>query len=240
MTSPDHTTGPQVRKADQRGQTQLGWLQSFHSFSFGRYHDPQRTSFGPLRVLNDDVVAPGQGFAEHSHANMEILTWVLSGRLRHQDSLGHGGVLAHGDLQVMTAGRGIRHSEFNDSDQQRVHFLQIWIEPRQQSLPPAYSQFHFEPEGRANRWQTLICPTAQAGALTIAQDVHVHVTELAAGQALDWSIAPGRRAYLHLARGQLTTLDTPLQWGDALACFGSLEATLSAERDSEVLLLDLP
>lgn len=185
-----------VRPGNQRGVTNIGWLHSRHSFSFGRYFDPSNVGYRALRVINDDVVAPGGGFGEHGHDNMEILTWVLDGALRHGDSLGHMQRLTPGEPQVMTAGAGIRHSEMNDSRQEPVHFLQVWIEPATTDAKPRYEQRAFDASGRANRWQTLATGRAgdEAGGVAIDQDAAVRVADLAAGAELTLTVEPGRHA----------------------------------------------
>ncbi len=214
---------------ETRGKTQLGWLNSHHSFSFGDYHDPKRMGFGPLRVINDDVVAGGGGFPAHGHANMEIITIPLSGALAHKDSLGNGSTIQAGDVQMMRAGTGIRHSEFNASLTDAAHFLQIWIMPDEANAQPAYQQARFDvldPSGVATgAWQALVVPADQAdeqSALRILQDTVLSAARLAAGQKLSLPPTTRQRRWLHIATGSVRiTTDSGQSWelsgGDALA-----------------------
>ncbi|MEO0588548.1 MAG: pirin family protein, partial [Planctomycetota bacterium] len=197
-----------VRPADARFPTEIGWLHSKHSFSFGQHQHPGNVGYRSLRVLNDDVVEPGQGFGEHPHRDMEILTWVLDGALKHGDSMGNLKELAPGELQAMTAGTGVRHSEFNASATGTVHFLQVWIEPRAAGAEPRYLQQSFDAAGRANRWQTLaIDDTRHAdapSAMPIAQDAELSVADVAEGATVEATVPAGRHGYLHLATGRAT------------------------------------
>src|SRR4029078_772614 len=168
----------EVPPGQKRGTTEIGWLHSRHSFSFGRYYDPQNMGYRSLRVINDDIVEPNSGFGEHGHDNMEIITWVLKGTLRHRDSTGTDGVIRPGEVQTMTAGRGIRHSEINPSSSEAVHLLQIWIEPSQQNLTRAYAQKAFDKSGRDSKWQVLASPDSRDGSLVIHQDAILSVAEL--------------------------------------------------------------
>jgi len=231
----------QTRPADQRGQTEIGWLHSRHSFSFGGYQDPQRMNFRALRVLNDDVVEPGQGFGEHPHRDMEIITWVLDGALKHGDSLGNMQTLAPGELQAMTAGTGIRHSEFNASDTQPVHLLQVWLMPRKQGAKPRYLQREYEAQGRFNQWQTIAADERLnlGGPLPLDTDVVVRVADVQAGQSITLDNPEGRAAYLHVATGATQVHGQPLVAGDALTLetTGTLEFT--AQADSQLLWFDL-
>jgi len=209
-----------VFRADQRGRTQLGWLDSKHSFSFGGYRAADRMGFRALRVLNDDIVAPGGGFGEHPHRDMEIVTWVLDGGLAHGDSLGSDFVLRPGELQAMTAGRGITHSEFNASDTQPVHFLQIWLLPRKPGVSPRYEQRSFDPAGRRGAWQTLAtgydgATESPPGPVPIDTDAALRVTDLAPGTTIELTTEPGRHGYLHVATGSIKLGDTTLAAGDA-------------------------
>src|SRR6478672_6188502 len=187
----------QVRRANDRGTTEIGWLHSRHSFSFGRYYDPRNMGYRSLRVINDDVVEPGTGFGEHGHDNMEIITWVLKGELRHRDSTGTDGVIRPGEVQTMTAGRGIRHSEMNPSASEAVHLLQIWIEPSAYSLTPSYAQKAFSEEGRANQWQLLVSPGAHDESLQIHQDAKLNVAELDTGKKIELELKENRHGYVH-------------------------------------------
>ena len=227
------------RPADSRGTTHIGWLHSRHSFSFGRYHDPANMGYRALRVLNDDIVAPGAGFGEHSHDNMEILTWVLDGVLKHGDSLGNMQELRHGALQVMSAGAGITHRELNGSDTEPVHFLQMWIEPAKPNIEPRYLQETFDPAGRKNQWQPLASGHSTHGALPIEQDAEIRITDLDAGQTLTAEVPSGRHAYLHLATGEATINNHPLQPGDAITVAGPAELTIHTTTNAEILWFDL-
>jgi hypothetical protein len=228
-----------IHRGDQRGRTRLPWLDGRHSFSFGRYVDPDRMGYRSLRVLNDDRVAPGGGFGEHGHADMEIITWVLDGVLRHGDSLGHGGDIRPGDVQVMSAGSGIRHSELNPSDRQTVHLLQNWLEPDERGLTPAYRQAAVPPEQRRNQWRLLVSPDGADESLAIHQDARLHVTTLDPGVSLPHDIGAGRHAYLHVARGRIEAFGQTLGEGDAMQFAGTATLSVKADEPSEVLLFDL-
>ena len=229
------------RPASARGRVEMGWLDSRHTFSFGHYHDPRWMGFGPLRVINEDRVAPGGGFAPHSHANMEILSVVLEGGLAHRDSTGTDGVIRPGEVQWMSAGHGIQHSEYNASQTEPVHFLQIWIQPDRLNAKPRYAQEHFPVEARRGRWRLLAAPDGGDGSLPIRQDARVHATVLAAGQALSHALAPGRRAWLQVVAGQLRLDDgTVLGAGDAAGITGASAIALTANADCDALLFDLP
>lgn len=230
-----------LRAAGDRGLTRTGWLESRHSFSFGHYYDPAHMGFGPLRVLNDDVVAGGGGFAPHRHANMEILTWVLSGRLAHRDSSGGGGELGPGELQHMSAGSGIEHSEYNASPTEPVHFLQIWIQPDRLNGAPAYAQRAFPEAGRRGRWCLLASPDGADGSLPIAQDARMHAGLLAAGDTLAAALDPTRRAYFHVARGRAEVGGLgAVVAGDGIAAGAESRLELHATEASEILWFDLP
>lgn len=239
MTTTPTDAAIAFRPADQRGTTQLGWLHSRHSFSFGRYHDPANTRFRTLRVFNDDIVAPGGGFGEHGHDDMEIMTWVLDGALKHTDSLGNTRELRHGEVQVMSAGTGIRHSEFNASDSDPAHFLQMWLLPAKRDITPRYDQRAFDAAGRHNRWQTLASGHGAEGALPIEQNAELRVAELDADATIDITLPAERHAYLHLARGQAVAANQPLTAGDAITCPGPATLTVHAQTPSELILFDL-
>ncbi|MCC6907411.1 MAG: pirin family protein [Phycisphaerales bacterium] len=230
----------EVRQAEDRGTTEIGWLHSRHSFSFGRYYDPTRVSYHGLRVLNDDIVAAGQGFGEHGHDNMEIITWVLEGELAHADSTGTRGTLMPGEAQVMTAGRGIRHSEMNGSSAAPAHFIQIWIEPDQRNLEPAYAQKSFPPDRRHNQWQLIASPDERNGSLRIHQDAAVHVADLDEGKRLKIDLVEGRHGYLHVATGCIRFSAAELKAGDAVTFDGPAQLDIEALTNSQVLLFDLP
>lgn len=240
MTSPSAVNSNLiVRRAQDRGETRIDWLDSRHSFSFGGYQDDAHMGFGALRVINDDRVAPGGGFGEHGHRDMEILTWVLSGALRHRDSLGHESVLRPGQVQVMSAGKGIRHSEFNDSSTEPVHFLQVWILPDRAGHPPAYAELGFRAEGRQGKWQVIASSDARAGSALIHQDATVSVATLKAGQAIEAKVEAGRKAWLHVALGEVRVNEVDLHPGDAVATNGAAKLSIKASSDAEVMFFDL-
>ena len=224
---------------DQRGTTQIGWLYSRHSFSFGRYYDPEKMGYRGLRVINDDVISPGTGFGEHGHDNMEILTWVVDGALRHGDSLGHSQRLEPGELQAMSAGSGIRHSEYNDSKAQPSRFLQVWIEPAKRNTEPRYDQRRFEAEGRHNRWQTLASGRGAAGALPIGQDAEMRVAELDKGASLNVDVAAKRYAYVQVVTGKVTVEGRTLTEGDAFTAEAGTNVAIQATETSQVIWFDL-
>ena len=230
------------RPSTARGEVDLGWLRSRHTFSFGNYHDPAWMGFGPLRVVNDDIVAPGGGFAPHRHANMEIISVVLDGALAHKDSAGHEGVIRAGDVQWMSAGHGIEHSEYNGSGSEPVHFLQIWIQPDRLNAAPAYAQTWFDPEARRARWVTLVSPDGVDGSIAIRQQAGLRATRLHAGDAVSASLDPVRRYWLHVAAGEVALDDRVLQAGDALGLVdeGGELALRGIAASSDVLLFELP
>ena len=228
-----------IRKAKERGHTELDWLDSWHSFSFGEYYDPQHMGFRALRVINDDRVSAGGGFPTHPHRDMEIITLVLEGALEHKDSLGTGSVIRPGDVQRMSAGAGIRHSEFNHSQTEPVHFLQIWIEPGRKGPPPSYEQRSFAPEEKRGKLRVVAAPVGADGALTIHQDASLYLTSLSPGEAVNRLLKPGRHAWVHVASGAMTLNGTPLATGDAAAVDEEPTLTLAALKPAEVLLFDL-
>ena len=230
------------RPSGARGEVRLGWLQSRHTFSFGHYYDPAWMGFGPLRVINDDTVAPGGGFAPHRHANMEIISVVLAGALAHKDSTGNSGVIRAGDVQWMSAGHGIEHSEFNGSDAEPVHFLQIWIQPDQLNAQPAYAQQHFDPDARRARWATLVAPDGADGSIAIRQQATLRATRLQAGDTLAAELDASRQYWLHVASGEVRIGERSLAAGDALGFVGE-QVTLAlagSAAASDVLLFELP
>lgn len=231
-----------VRQSDTRGFTEMGWLKSWHSFSFGEYHDRAHMGFGPLRVINEDIVAPGGGFPMHGHANMEIITYVLSGQLEHRDSLGNGDVIRPGEVQAMSAGKGILHSEFNPSESDPVHLLQIWIMPQESGGSPAYQQAVFAADGFDNSWQVLVTPDGRDGTLQIRQDAVLRAAKMTEGTSLSFDREPARKYWLQVAKGKLTLGDAVLAAGDGVAIAeedGVAKLTATAP-DTEVLLFDLP
>ncbi|MEO5629008.1 MAG: pirin family protein [Thermomonas sp.] len=230
------------RLSASRGVADFGWLHSKHTFSFGNYHDPEWMGFGPLRVINDDRVAGGGGFAPHRHANMEIISVVLDGALAHKDSSGNAGVIRAGDVQWMSAGHGIEHSEFNDSDARPVHFLQLWIQPDRLNAEPAYGQRQFDPAARRARWAVLASPDGEQDALPIRQQAWLRATMLHSGDAVALPLDPTRRHWLHVATGEVRLGDRVLQAGDALGFVdeaGAIDLQGVADA-SDVLLFDLP
>lgn len=228
-----------LRKSSERGYAHRGWLESWHSFSFADYYDPENIRFGSLRVINEDIVQPGTGFDTHGHRDMEILTYVLSGALRHRDSMGHGEDINYGEVQVMSAGAGVQHSEVNPSPDEAVHLLQIWIMPNRQGLTPGYQQKNFPLENKRGCWCLLASPDAVQGSLLIHQDARVFAARLDGKETLDYPLAAGRRAYLHMARGGLQANGYALSAGDALMFTDEAVVALSAAQDAEVLLFDL-
>lgn len=230
------------RPAAARGEVDLGWLRSRHTFSFGHYYDPAWMGFGVLRVINDDTVAPGGGFAPHRHANMEILSMVLDGALAHQDSVGNAGVIRAGDVQWMSAGHGIEHSEYNGSQTAPVHFLQIWIQPARLNHAPAYDQKHFAPDTRRGRWVVLAAPDGADGAITLRQNAVLRGTRLLPGDALAAALDPDRRYWLHVATGEVVVDERVLSAGDALGLVeeGGALALRGLAATSDVLLFELP
>ena len=232
------------RPSAARGSVHAGWLDSRHTFSFGHYHDPQWMGFGPLRVINEDRVAPGGGFAPHRHANMEILSYVLSGALAHRDNAtgGEGGVLKPGELQWMSAGHGIEHSEFNASKSDPVHFLQIWIQPDRVNAPPTYAQRAFDPVHRRGRWAALASPDGTDGSIAIRQQAWLRGVVLADGESVELTFDPARRYWLHVASGTIGLDARTLSAGDALGFVdeSGTHRLAGGEGTPDVLLFDLP
>ncbi len=228
-----------IRRGNERGHFNHGWLDTFHTFSFGDYFDPQHVQFGPLRVMNEDRIAPGQGFGMHGHRDMEIVTYVLSGSLAHRDSLGNGEVLAQGELQRMSAGTGIRHSEFNPSGSEPVHLYQIWLLPERPGLEPGYEQKPFLAADRHNDWQLVASPDAEAGSLAIRQDARLYLADLDPGTSLGREIATGRQVWLQVLRGEVEIAGHTLAAGDAAALTEEHALQLTATQAAEVMLFDL-
>jgi quercetin 2,3-dioxygenase len=229
-----------VRPASERGQGQYGWLDTRHTFSFNNYHDPRHTSFRALRVMNEDWIAPGQGFGTHGHRDMEIVTYVLEGALAHKDSLGNGSVLLPGEFQRMTAGTGIEHSEFNPSDSEPVHLYQIWLFPERRGLVPSYDQRAFADGERQGKLRVVASPDGRDGSLTIHQDAEVLLTTLDDGNQVTHELAPGRHAWIQVLRGAVKLKDISLSVGDGAAVSDESVVTLSALETSEVMVFDLP
>ena len=229
----------QLFPAVERGQADHGWLRSAHTFSFGGWQRADRMGFRTLRVLNEDRVQPGQGFATHSHRDMEIVSYVLEGALEHRDSLGNGSLIRPGDVQLMSAGTGVTHSEYNASRREPVHFLQIWILPAARGTAPSYQQEHFTAEARSGRLRLVASPDGRDGSLRIGQDAEIHVALFGRGDAVALALRPGRHAFVHVARGALGIEDRELAAGDAAALGGLPELRLHATAPSEVLVFDL-
>ena len=229
-----------LRPAHERGHADHGWLDSWHSFSFASYHDPAHMGFGNLRVINEDRIAPGSGFGTHGHRDMEIISYVLSGELAHKDSMGNVKGIPPGDVQRMSAGRGVRHSEFNHAPNATTHFLQIWIEPSVQGIAPSYEEKRFEAADKRGRLRLVASPDGAEGSVTIHQDAFVYAALLDGAETATQSLAPGRRLYVHVARGEVTANGQKLQAGDALKATGESAIRLEAGRNSEVIVFDLP
>lgn len=229
-----------LRPADERGHVQLDWLDTYHSFSFGDYHDPRHMGVRNLRVVNDDRIAPGGGFPTHGHKDMEILTYVLEGALAHRDSLGNGSTIEAGQVQYMSAGSGVRHSEHNASASEPVHLLQIWLLPNRLGGVPAYDQRSFDPEARRGRLALLASPDGRDGSIATCQDALLYATTLGDGQSVGLDLAQGRAAYVHVARGRARLNGTPLGPGDGATIESEPALTLEGIEEGEILLFDLP
>ena len=229
-----------LRRSADRGHADHGWLKSFHSFSFADYYDPRHMGYSALRVINEDRVQPGSGFGTHGHRDMEIISYVIDGGLAHQDSMGNGSVIRPGDVQRMSAGTGVRHSEFNHSASQVTHFLQIWIEPNVQGIAPGYEEKRFEAVDKRGRLRLVAAPDGAEGSVTIHQDARVYAGLFDADERATLAIARGRRAYVHVARGEIDVDGERLVAGDAAMVTNADRVELSHGRDAEVLAFDLP
>ena len=229
----------EIRRACERGHAQHGWLESYHSFSFADYYDPAHEGFGALRVINEDRVKPGAGFGTHGHRDMEILSYVLEGELAHKDSMGNGSTIVPGDVQRMSAGRGVLHSEFNHAKDATTHFLQIWIEPNVRGIAPGYEQKHFDAASKRGQLRLVASPDGAAGSLTLHQSARVYVALIDGAERAVHGLEPGRRAYVHVARGRLTVNGNALEAGDALKASGVGEIVLEQGQGAEVLMFDL-
>jgi redox-sensitive bicupin YhaK (pirin superfamily) len=228
-----------IRRANERGMTRTAWLESFHTFSFNNYYEPNFMGFGDLRVINDDFIKGGTGFGTHSHRDMEILTYVLKGAVLHRDSTGGSGVISAGELQRMTAGTGVSHSEFNASKDEDLHLLQIWILPEKQGLKPGYEQRSFRSDNSTGEFRLVASRDGRQGSLTIHQDAGVYVATLAEGQQVAQPLHRGRKAWLQVAQGSLMVGGETLEQGDGAAITDEDTLTLKANSDAEVLLFDL-
>ncbi len=230
----------ELRRGAERGYADHGWLKSFHSFSFADYHDPKHMGFGPLRVINEDRVRAGSGFGTHGHRDMEIISYVLEGALAHKDSMGNGSSIVPGDVQRMSAGTGVRHSEHNDDKAGTTHFLQIWIEPGEYSIPPSYEQKHFDAAAKRGRLRLIVSPDGAEGSVKLHQDARVYAALLDGAERAVHKVASGRRAYVHVARGSIDVNGEKLEAGDALKATNVGEVVLEQGKDAEVLVFDLP
>jgi len=231
----------EIRRSAERGYADHGWLKSYHSFSFADYYDPSHVQFGPLRVINEDRVAPGMGFGTHAHRDMEIISYVLEGELAHEDSMGNGSVIRPGDVQRMSAGTGVRHSEYNHAAHDTTHFLQIWIQPDRTGIAPGYEERRFEAGDKRGRLRLIASADGAEGSVRVHQDVRIHAGLFDGDEAATLSIGPGRRAYVHVARGKVTVNGQALAVGDAAKLEGEgLDVALSGGEDAEVLVFDLP
>jgi redox-sensitive bicupin YhaK (pirin superfamily) len=228
-----------IRRANERGHAEHGWLDSYHTFSFADYQDPKHMGFQALRVINEDRVAPGQGFGTHGHRDMEIISYVLEGALAHKDSMGTGSVLRPGDVQCMSAGTGVRHSEFNGSDSEPVHFLQIWIIPDKAGYAPSYQEKKFSDDDKRGRLRLVASSDGKDGSLTIHQDAKLYAGLFSAGEQAKLELLPGRRAWVHVAKGALTVNGELLKAGDAAAIEKTAAVEISGQDAGEVLVFDL-
>ena len=229
----------QVRKANDRGHANHGWLNTYHTFSFGSYYDPQHSRFRSLRVMNEDWIAPGQGFGTHPHNDMEIVTYVLEGALEHRDSMGHGEVLRPGEFQRMSAGTGITHSEFNPSSQEQTHLYQIWLFPDHKGIAPSYEQKAFPVEGRQNKLQLVAAPDAAEGSLLIHQDARIFLSQIDEGKSVTTDLRPERHAWLQVLRGSVRLNGQSLQTGDGVAVSSESHLQIEGATASEIMLFDL-
>ena len=227
-----------IRKASERGHASHGWLDSYHTFSFADYSDPQWMGYRSLRVINDDLVMPGMGFGTHPHRDMEIITYILSGAIEHKDSMGNGRVIRAGDLQYMAAGTGVRHSEFNPSNEEAAHFLQIWIQPDEKGVKPRYAEKSLNGV-ESGKLHLITSKNGRFGSITIHQDADLWLGRMEKGQTLAHTLAAGRHGWLHVAEGEITLNGATLVGGDAAAVFGEEKLVWTANKPSQVLLFDL-
>ncbi len=229
-----------LRPSNARGKADHGWLRGFHSFSFADYYDPAEMGWGPLRVINEDFIKPGTGFGQHGHRDMEIITYLLEGPLEHKDSMNNGTVFRRPEVQRMSAGRGVQHSEFNPSASEGVHLLQIWIEPDVRGIPPEYQQQEFSDLDKRGRLCLIASPDGAGGSLGIHQDARLYASLLCAGESVSHALAPGRRAYLHVVSGDLEVNGARLAGGDGAKISDEAALQITARNDVELLLFDLP
>ncbi len=230
----------EIRRGKERGHATHGWLESYHSFSFADYHDPAHMGYGALRVINEDRIKPGTGFGTHGHRDMEIISYVLEGALGHRDSMGTGSTIVPGDVQRMSAGRGVQHSEQNHDKTGTTHFLQIWIEPNMHGIAPGYEQKHFDPASKRGRLRLVASPDGAQDSVTIHQDARIYAGLFDGAERANHSLAAGRKAYVHLVRGKLSVNGMSLETGDALKASGVADIIVEKGDAAEVLLFDLP
>jgi hypothetical protein len=230
----------EIRRSQERGFADHGWLKSFHTFSFADYYDPKHVEFGPLRVINEDRVQAGAGFGTHGHRDMEIISYVLSGELAHKDSMGNGSTLRPGDVQRMSAGSGVRHSEFNPSPTEGTHFLQIWIQPNKANIDPSYEEKRFASAEKRGQLRLIVSPDRAQGSLLIHQDARIYAGLFNGAEAAGLSVEPGRRMYVHVAQGAIEANGVALSAGDALQLTRGSELNLAHGKAAEVLVFDLP
>ncbi len=230
----------EIRRSNERGYADHGWLKSYHTFSFADYHDPKHVQFGPLRVINEDRVAAGGGFGTHGHRDMEIISYVLDGELSHKDSLGNGSTIRPGDVQRMSAGSGVRHSEFNPSPTHGVHFLQIWIQPKSNGIAPSYEEKHFEAQQKRGRLRLIASATGAEGSVMLHQDASLYAGLFDGGETGSLNVAEARQIYVHVARGSIEANGEALDAGDALTLTATRALKLANGHDAEVLVFDLP
>lgn len=228
-----------IRKSSDRGPSDLGWLKSKHTFSFGHYYDPDHMGYESLRVINDDRVAPAAGFGAHPHENMEIISYVLEGALEHKDSMGNGSVIKPGEVQRLSAGTGMTHSEFNHSKETEVHFLQIWFLPDQKNVKPSYEQKAFSDEEKRGRFRLVASQSARDGSVNLNQDVDMSVALLDKAESADYNIQPGRKAWVHIARGKVTLNGKRLQTGDGAAISGDQSLCFQHPDQAEIIVFDM-
>ena len=229
----------EIRKSEERGHANHGWLDSYHSFSFAEYYDPQHMGFGPLRVINEDRIDPGSGFGTHGHRNMEIISYVLDGELAHKDSMGNGSVIRPGDVQRMSAGTGVMHSEYNHAQEQVTHFLQIWIEPTQFGLSPGYEEKHFDAAQKRGRLRLIASPDGADGSIVVHQDAKIYAGLFDGDEAASLLLVARRRAYVHVARGAVTVNDIALRAGDAVMMSEENRIDVNAGHGAEILVFDM-
>lgn len=228
-----------IRKSEERGHINHGWLNTYHTFSFDKYYDPRHMGFGSLRVINEDRVAPGHGFPKHSHRDMEIITYILEGGLAHEDSMGNGSVIKPGEVQRMTAGTGVAHSEANPSPSEAVHLLQIWIMPNARGLTPGYEQKMFSDEAKQGKLVLIASQNGREGSVTINQDTNVYATKLEAGQNVTHTIGGDRKVWVQVARGSVRVNDVDLQQGDGAAVTDETSVKIEGREPAEILLFDM-